>query len=56
MFMENEPLTGTLYKVLACPKCKADLSYSENKTKLVCSVCKKEYEIRNGIPVFSKKK
>jgi hypothetical protein len=54
--MENEPLTGTLYNVLACPKCKADLSYSENKTKLVCPVCKKEYEIRNGIPVFSKKK
>ena len=55
--MENEPLTGTLYKVLACPKCKADLRYSEDKTNLICTVCKKEFEIRNGIPVmFSKKK
>ena len=53
--MEN-PLAEEMYNVLACPKCKAELGYSENKTKLVCSVCKKEYEIRKGIPVFVKKK
>lgn len=50
--MEKEPLTGTLYKILACPVCKADLRYSKNNKKLVCKVCKAEFNIKDGMPVM----
>jgi len=39
-----------LLEILACPKCKGDLELKGNK--LICKNCKKEYEIRDGIPIL----
>mgnify|MGYP001597484378 CR=1 FL=1 len=48
----KEPLSKELFDVLACPICKRDLMYNKSKTKLVCGKCKKEYEIKDGIPIL----
>jgi len=50
--MKKEPLDRKLLKILACPTCKSDLKYSKNKTELICNKCKKNYEIKNKIPVL----
>ena len=39
-----------LLKILACPVCKGDIK--EKEGKLVCSKCKKEYEVNEDIPVL----
>jgi len=39
-----------LLKILACPKCKADLKQLDNSLK--CVNCKKVYEIKDGIPIL----
>ncbi len=41
-----------LFDILACPKCKADLNYNKEKTKLICVKCKKIYDIKEGIPIL----
>ncbi len=41
-----------LLKILACPVCKGDLEYREEKDILVCRKCRVFYEIREGIPVL----
>jgi len=51
-YMDPEPLPRELFDVLACPVCRSDLAYNRTKTALVCRKCKKEYGIREGIPVF----
>jgi uncharacterized protein YbaR (Trm112 family) len=48
----KEPIPKELFKILACPLCKAELKYSKGKKGLVCSKCKKEYPIKEGIPVL----
>ncbi len=50
--MSREPLDKRLYKILACPKCKRDISYNNKKTMLVCSGCRKSYPIKDGIPIL----
>lgn len=49
-----------LLKILACPKCKSDLSLNQTETfdeeivegSLACATCEKNYPITNGIPRF----
>lgn len=48
----KDPLPEELFKILACPVCKADLKYGKQKKTLVCTKCKHEYEIREGIPIL----
>ena len=43
-----ELLDPKLIDLLACPDCSCDLAAIGNQ--LICSDCKREYEIRNGIP------
>ena len=50
--MAKEPIPKELFDILACPSCKSDLKYNKDMTKLVCTKCKKEYEIKDGIPVL----
>lgn len=50
--MEEEPIEKELFDILACPACKSDLKYNKTKTGLVCTKCKKEYTIKEGIPVL----
>jgi len=45
-------LDKALMEILACPKCKGDIRYNQNKDGLVCETCKLEYPIRDDIPVM----
>ena len=45
-------LSRELLEILACPVCKGDLLYEEDKKRLVCKRCGVYYEIREGIPVL----
>lgn len=48
----KDPIPEDLYKILACPLCKSEVKYYNNKKSLICNKCKKIYNIRNGIPVL----
>ncbi|AEH44018.1 protein of unknown function DUF343 [Thermodesulfatator indicus DSM 15286] len=41
-----------LLAVLACPKCKGDLTVDESRQGLVCYKCSLLYEVRDGIPIM----
>jgi uncharacterized protein YbaR (Trm112 family) len=41
-----------LLEVLACPKCKGDITLNEKEDGLVCETCGLLYPIRDGIPVM----
>jgi hypothetical protein len=41
-----------LLEILACPKCKGNLIYNEEKNILICEKCKVYYEIIDEIPVL----
>lgn len=45
-------LDKALMEILACPKCKGDVHYNDNKKGLVCDACQLEYPIRDDIPVM----
>lgn len=49
---KKDPIPKELFDILACPVCKADLSYNKDKTALVCAKCKNTYPIKEGIPVL----
>ncbi|MBN1968020.1 MAG: Trm112 family protein [Candidatus Delongbacteria bacterium] len=40
------------YNLLACPVCKSDIAFDEDKNILICESCKKYYEIIDDIPVM----
>ena len=39
-----------LLDILACPKCKGDITYNRERNILICNNCKVYYEIIDGIP------
>jgi len=39
-----------LLDILACPACKSDVEFKDNK--IVCKKCGKKYPVRDGIPVM----
>ncbi len=41
-----------LLDILACPKCKGELLYNENKNILICGSCKLAYPIEDDIPIM----
>lgn len=41
-----------LLDILACPKCKGEISLTEKQDGLVCKNCKLLYEIRDDIPIM----
>lgn len=45
-------LDKELLEVLACPKCKGDVKYLEEKAIIVCENCRVYYEIKEGIPIM----
>lgn len=47
-----DPVAKELLDVLACPTDKAGVTYNKAKTALVCTKCKREYPIKDGIPVM----
>ena len=48
----KEPISKELFDILACPMCKADLKYGKNKASLICTKCKNNYPIKDGIPIL----
>ena len=46
------PLSKELKDILACPKCKGDLEFFEEKNEIHCKACKLVYPIREDIPVM----
>jgi uncharacterized protein len=45
-------LNAELKEILACPKCKGDLEYHEERSEIHCKACKLVYPIRDDIPVM----
>lgn len=45
-------ISRELLNILACPVCKGDLLYEEEKGRLVCGRCRVYYEIKEGIPIL----
>ncbi|TPW17976.1 MAG: hypothetical protein FD126_3537 [Elusimicrobia bacterium] len=45
-------LDAELLKILACPVCKKALSYDEPASRLRCAPCRRDYPVRDGIPIL----
>lgn len=45
-------ISKELLRILACPKCKGDISLTEKEDGLICKKCKLIYPIKDGIPVM----
>ncbi len=41
-----------VFKIMACPVCKAALKYNKDKSRLVCTKCNAIYLIEGGVPVL----
>ncbi len=41
-----------LLEVLACPKCKGDITLTEEGDGLICDTCKLKYPVKDDIPVM----
>lgn len=41
-----------LLDILLCPNCNKGNLTQENEVKLVCSNCKKEYQVKDNIPIL----
>lgn len=41
-----------LLDILACPKCKKDLTLTKDSSGLICNECKLVYPIKDDIPVM----
>jgi len=46
------PIDKELLEILACPKCKGEIVYDQDKDGLICHRCKLMYPIRDNIPVM----
>jgi len=45
-------LDKALMEILACPKCKGDVQYNDQKNALICPACQLAFPIRDDIPVM----
>ncbi len=45
-------LAPELKEILACPKCKGELAFHEEKSEIHCLRCRLIYTIQDGIPVM----
>jgi uncharacterized protein YbaR (Trm112 family) len=45
-------LSKELLEILACPKCKTQVSLTAKEDGLVCQACKLVYPIKDDIPVM----
>jgi len=46
------PIDKELLDIMACPKCKGELTEDKKRDGLVCGSCRLFYEIRDGIPIM----
>ena len=45
-------LNKELLDLLACPRCKGEVTLAPDETGLICAACAVVYPIRDGIPVM----
>ena len=45
-------VSNELLEILACPKCKGEVTLTQDKDGLVCAACRLVYEIRDDIPIM----
>jgi uncharacterized protein len=45
-------IDSKLLDILACPVCRGDVEYDAKDAKIRCVDCKKEYEVKEGVPVM----
>ena len=45
-------LSVELKEILACPKCKGELEFHEEKSEIHCKACRLAYRIEDEIPVM----
>jgi uncharacterized protein YbaR (Trm112 family) len=45
-------LSRDLLEILVCPKCKGELDYQEEQSRLVCTACRLVYRVENDIPIM----
>jgi uncharacterized protein len=45
-------IAAELKEILACPKCKGELEFREDRQEIVCKACKLVYRIEDDIPVM----
>jgi len=41
-----------LLEILACPQCKGELEYDEDKDRLICHKCRLIYRVEDDIPIM----
>ena len=46
------PIQQELLEILACPKCKGDVTLNDSENGLICDNCKLLYHIKDDIPVM----
>ena len=48
------PIDKELLEILACPACKSDVTYNEEKQQICCTnpQCRRKYPVKNDIPVM----
>ena len=50
--MIKDPIDKKLFDAIVCPVCKSQLAYTKNKKDLICTKCKVQYPIKNGVPIL----
>lgn len=45
-------ISKELLEIMACPKCKGDISLNDDSSGLICDACKLLYPIMDDIPVM----
>jgi uncharacterized protein YbaR (Trm112 family) len=45
-------ISKELLDIIACPKCKGPVEFTEKEDGLVCNACNLLYEIRDDIPIM----
>lgn len=45
-------LSEQLLAILVCPKCKGELDYRPDESRIVCLSCRLSYPVRDDIPIM----
>ena len=45
-------LSEQLLAILVCPKCKGELDYRPDESRIVCHSCRLSYPVRDDIPIM----
>jgi hypothetical protein len=45
-------LSEQLLALLACPRCKGELEYRPDESRIICHHCRLSYPVRDDIPIM----